>query len=163
MKRSIFPLLLLVFSCLDNVQAQTIWTQRTDRVELKLEYLLPNFPSRDPGHEFTSQILTADWRVLMGKSLFVILETAMTWASQSYPYASVSKKGLGNLFVGVEIGNIDFRVFGELGAQPFVKQDLGASELSRYYGDFDRFEGFEKKLAFCFPSATLRHFSQKEV
>lgn len=78
MKRSIFSLLLLVLSCLDNVQAQAIWTRRTDRVEPRLEYLVPNFPSRDPGYEFTSQILTVDWRFPIGKSVFVILETPMT-------------------------------------------------------------------------------------
>ena len=73
------------------------------------------------------------------------------------------KKRLGNLFVRVEIGNTDCPVFGEMGARPFVKQSLGASGLSGYYGDFDRIEDFEKNIAFCSPSATLRHFSQEEV
>jgi hypothetical protein len=128
-----------------------------------LEYLAQNFPNYYRGYKHTIKILTVNGRFPIGKSIFAILEAPIEWKSEGYPCTRIPKKGVNNLFVQVEIGTINFPVFPELGTRPFVRQVSGTFGLSGYYGNFDRFEDFKKNIAFCFPSATLRHFSLEEV
>lgn len=146
MKPRIFPSLLVCLFCLANAQGQTIWTQRSDRIGLRLEYLRPNFPSQSTGYEFTNQILTAGGKFPIGKTIFVTIEVPMSWEKQSNPYTSTSKNGLGNFFVGLEIGSVESPVFGEVGARPILRQDLGVSGLGGYFGDFDRGEAYFQEI-----------------
>lgn len=146
MNRSLFPLLLVVLFYVENSQAQTIWSQRTDAIGVKLEFLSPNFPNSYPGYDFTSKTLTLNGRYPIGEFVVVLLETPMTWENSTSPYSSTSKNGLGNLFVGIEIGSMDSPIYGELGARPILRQELGASGIGAYYGDFDRGEAYIKEF-----------------
>ena len=146
MKRSIFTLFFGVLCCLDCAQSQTIWTQRSERAMLRLEYLSPSFANAFPGFGFTSQIVTLTGRYPIGTSIVVVLEAPMAWESQSTPFGSTSQNGLGNMFLGLEIGSIESMVYGEIGARPILRQDLGASGIGGYLGDYDRGEAYFKEM-----------------
>lgn len=134
----------LLLAC--TAQGQTIWTQRTEGVGLRLEYLSPTFPSNYPGYEFTSQILTFGARVPVGKVLSFLVEAPMAWETQNNPFASSTKNGFGNIFVGVEAGALGSPFYIDLGARPFLKQDVTVSGFGGYFGDFDRGEAYFAEL-----------------
>ena len=146
MKHPIFRPLLAAMVLACTACGQTIWNQRTEGVGIRLEYLSPAFATTSPGHEFTSQIVTLGGRVPVGKLLCVLVEAPMAWETQNNPIASSTKNGFGNVFVGLEVGTISSPFFLDLGARPFLKQDVMVSGFGGYYGDFDRCEAYLQEM-----------------
>ena len=145
MRRSITLWVLVGLGCCAQVQAQTIWTQRSERPGIRLEFLSPQFKDAFPGVSYTYNILTLSGRVPLGEIVAVLVEVPMAWESYSSPFGSDSKNGVGNAFIGLEIGSRESAFFGEVGTRPFLRQDLGAMGFPGFYGDYERAEAYIKE------------------
>jgi hypothetical protein len=148
MKRSIYAvaaisLVVSLFS-VNKTLAQGIWTQRTDKIQIKVEYLKPSFANQYPGSNFSSNIFALNARIPIGKSVFALVEASTVSESFSFGGSSSTKSSWGNPLFGIEIGDVTSMIYGELGFRPSGKKDF--TGFSGYYSDFERAEAYVPDL-----------------
>ncbi len=146
MRQSIIRWIFLGLACCTSLGAQTIWTQRSERTGIRIEFLSPQFKEPFPGLTYSYNILTVSGRVPLGDVVAVLVEMPMAWESYKSSFMSESENGIGNPFIGLEIGSRESAFYGELGARPFLRQDLGAMGFPGFYGDYERAEAYIKEM-----------------
>ena len=146
MKPSILPWLVLGLVCLPDADAQSLWTQRSNRAGIRLEFLSPQFKTNSPGFSYSYSILTLSGRIPFGGVVAAIVEVPMVWETSRNPISEISANDIGNMFIGIEIGSPESWIFGEVGARPFLRQEMKTSMIGGYLGDFDRFEAYYREV-----------------
>lgn len=132
--------------CSSDAGAQSLWSHRSDRPSVRLDFVSPQFESTFPGVSYTSQIVTLGGRVPIGELIAVLVEIPFMWETMQSPYQDESNKSVGNPYLGVEIGGHESWIFGEIGARPFMRQEMDISGMGGYFGDFDRFEAYFREV-----------------
>lgn len=129
-----------------DVHAQSLWTQRSDGPSIRLEFLSPQFQSSYPGSTYSARIVTLGGRVPIGDVIAVMVEVPFMWETVRNPFLDESENGVGNLYLGLEIGGSDSWIFGEIGARPIMRQEMDFSGMGGYIGDYDRFEAYFREV-----------------
>ncbi|MGB2867422.1 MAG: hypothetical protein WBD36_03135, partial [Bacteroidota bacterium] len=146
MTRSLFHPMLIVVVLFATTQAQTIWTQRSDGPQIRLEVLRPSIKS-GAGVDFSSTIITLDGRVPITKGIAVQVEVPYTSEKISSPFFSESQSQVGNPYLGFEISSEGFPVFAELGFRPMlVTSQKSSVSFGAVFGDFERAEAYLEDL-----------------
>ena len=146
MMRSLFRSMLVAVVSFASMQAQSIWTQRSEDPQIRLEVLRPSLKV-SPGVDFSATLVTLDGRVPITKGVAVQIEVPYTSEKISNPYFSDSKNQLGNPYLGFEIGSEGFPVYAELGLRPMVvKSPDSYVSFGGVFGDFERAEAYLEDL-----------------
>jgi hypothetical protein len=125
-----------------TLAAQPIWMERTSPALLSAESLFPGFRGSE---ELTAVLAHLSARVPLSDAASLVVD--LPYASVKYGlgvFGDVTESGVGNPYIGVELGAVDDRVFGEFGARfSFRGEDaLGGLALAGVTADFDRAEAF---------------------
>ncbi len=147
MKKIFGWFLLAVLLSLHTLSGQTLWTQWSDRIVVRAEYLHSNLQFSVPGYDMTGQVLILNGKIPLKNIVRCVVEVPFVWETFSSPLTGETKKGIGNFFIGCELGELSSPVFFEIGARPVVRQDLRFRGFIGYLADFDRGEIYQKEFA----------------
>lgn len=147
MKNIVGRFLFTVLLWLNTLSGQTVWTQWSERIIVRTEYLYSSVHTTVPGNELTGQMLLLNGKIPLGKLVRFTVEVPFVWETYSTPLKGETKNDIGNFFIGCELGDLASPVVFELGVRPLVRQDLQFSGNIGYLADFDRGEIYLKELA----------------
>ncbi len=68
------------------------------------------------------------------------------WESYKSSFLSESNSGTGNVFIGLQVGSRESAFCVEVGARPFLRQDLDTTGFFAFYGDCERAEAYVKEM-----------------
>lgn len=138
--KNIRYILLVAFILINCSHSQSIWSQWSENMTVRMEYLNTTQHISLPGFKYMNHTLILNGKYPLGKIVRITAEVPLMLEQNNTPLKSSTKSGIGNFLIGCELGDLNSPICFEVGIRPALRKESEIFSLVGYFGDYGRGE-----------------------